>query len=82
MVHCIDEVTFEVWNVVILLWKYKGKTEIAQGKYKENTGNFVFRDEWEPCLGLWECFLRPKRGSNYTRIKIIKVLALIAIKIY
>ena len=46
----VDEVTFEVKYGVILLWKYTGKTKIAKGKYRENTENFVFHDELEPCM--------------------------------
>ena len=44
----VDEVMFEVQNV-ILFWKFMGKTKITQRKYRENTGNFLFWDEWEPC---------------------------------
>ena len=40
---------FEVYNVVIFLWKFTGKTEVTQGKYMANTGNFVFQVEWKPC---------------------------------
>ena len=34
-----DEVTLEVYYVVIML----RKTEITQGKYRENAGNFIFQ---------------------------------------
>ena len=45
----VDEVMFEVYYVVSLLWKFTGKTEITQGKYMENAGKFVFQVEWEAC---------------------------------
>ena len=48
--HDIDGFIFDVKNVVILLRKYTGKTRITQGNHRENTGNFAFRDEWEPCM--------------------------------
>ena len=41
---------FEVSNGVILLQKYTGKTEIKQGKHRENAGNLNFRVECEPCI--------------------------------
>ena len=46
----VDGFIFDVSNVVILLWKYTGKSKITQGNHRENTGNFAFRDEWEPCV--------------------------------
>ena len=41
---------FKFKNGVIQLQKYTGKTEITQGKYRENAGNFVFHAEWEPWI--------------------------------
>ena len=53
----VDGFIFDILNVVILLQKYTGKTKITRGNHRVNTGDFAFRDEWEPCTGEHEYYV-------------------------
>ena len=44
--------SFITQNHLLIYGKNTGKKFVAQGKLRENTGNFISAGMWPPCLGL------------------------------
>ena len=47
--YCVmSMVLFLKINIVTLLWKYTEKLKL----HRENTGNFAYQNDWEPCANV------------------------------